>query len=498
MAITVAELLAEPQLGLSLIAGASGLENQLTSAHTSDLPRLWEWVTGGEILMTNGMSIPEDAAGQVAMARSLVGAGAQALAIGAKMHAPELQPEFLAVCDELSLPIVNVPFPLPFTAIARSVATASQSEEFRRLRQTARIYELLRLPSAAEGQWAALVQGIATVLKSNIFVVDKRCLHPWHPEGAGLPDDVREQVGRFTGGHAEAAKSFQWHFVDDRHILMMEIPTHPNAILVVLPESQPHPDAVVLLHAATVLGLELSRTALGLESQQRLGAEFLRQAFEGHFDVAEMENRLDGFGIPAGNFMMVSMSCEDEQKLATIHQELWQHGYSSVCLFQGDRLHIAISAECRGETLLHVAGPGMRIGISAMASTHRMIQAQQESLWALGSAESGSEPLVHYSDGPSWLGVTSHEQGLAIVKRLLGPIIDYEQGKQPDLMVTLRTYLELQRSWQKTATALFTHRQTIIYRIRKIGELTGLDMSETSSLAQLWFALEIQKVMQAS
>ncbi|MDQ0865099.1 hypothetical protein QF036_002680 [Arthrobacter globiformis] len=48
--------------------------------------------------------------------------------------------------------------------------------------------------------------------------------------------------------------------------------------------------------------------------------------------------------------------------------------------------------------------------------------------------------------------------------------------------------------WQ-TAAALFTHRQTIIYRIRKIGELTGLDMTETSTLAQLWFALQIHSAM---
>ena len=62
---------------------------------------------------------------------------------------------------------------------------------------------------------------------------------------------------------------------------MMDIPTHANALLVVLPKVEPHPDAVVLLHAATVLGLELSRTVLSLESQRRLGAEFLLQAIDG-------------------------------------------------------------------------------------------------------------------------------------------------------------------------------------------------------------------------
>ena len=68
MSITVAELLAEPQLGLSLLAGSDGLQQRITWAHTSDLPRLWEWVTGGEIMMTNGLSIPADPAGQAGLA----------------------------------------------------------------------------------------------------------------------------------------------------------------------------------------------------------------------------------------------------------------------------------------------------------------------------------------------------------------------------------------------------------------------------------------------
>src|SRR6476660_7450426 len=89
MAITVAELVAEPQLGLTLLAGSAGSGNRITWAHTSDLPRLWEWVTGGELMMTNGLSIPADAAGQASLAERLVDAGASALAIGEKMHAPE-------------------------------------------------------------------------------------------------------------------------------------------------------------------------------------------------------------------------------------------------------------------------------------------------------------------------------------------------------------------------------------------------------------------------
>ncbi|WP_227878383.1 helix-turn-helix domain-containing protein [Arthrobacter dokdonensis] len=91
--------------------------------------------------------------------------------------------------------------------------------------------------------------------------------------------------------------------------------------------------------------------------------------------------------------------------------------------------------------------------------------------------------------------MTSFAEGQALVQHVLGPVIEYERGRKPDLILTLDAYLAHQRSWQKTATALFVHRQTIIYRIRKISELTGLDLTETSGLAQAWIALQIHHAM---
>ncbi|WP_426940141.1 PucR family transcriptional regulator [Pseudarthrobacter sp. S6] len=492
--ITVAELIAEPQLGLSLIAGSKGLGNRITWAHTSDLPRLWEWVTGGEIMMTNGLSIPADAAGQVELAQSLVRAGASALAVGEKMHAPPLLPEFMEACNALPLPVINVPYPLPFIAIARSVAESSLLEESRRLRQTARIYDLLRLAGA--NNWQTLLNGLAAELNSQLFVVDRRCLHPWHPDSEALPTTLAAELGHLVGPAQGAAKNFQWHRVLDQDVLLMEIPTHANALLVVLPASDPHPDAVVLLHAATVLGLELSRTVLGLENRLRLGSEFLLQAFDGRYGIKDLESRLSEFGIPGQEFLVVSMSTNAGQHLANAHSNLWRHGFPTTCLERHNKLHILVSKECSNEQLLHALPPGTMIGVSTPATPTGIQSALQESLWALGTAGSNNEQLVRYAEGPSWLGLTSHEEGQALVQRLLGPVFEYERGRQPDLILTLKTYLDLQRSWQKTAAALFTHRQTIIYRIRKISELTGLDMTATSALAQLWFALQIHEAME--
>lgn len=502
MAITVAELVAEPQLGLTLLAGSTGRDNRITWAHTSDLPRLWEWVTGGELMMTNGLSIPPDAQGQVALAEALVDSGASALAIGEKMHAPPLTAEFLAACDRLALPLVNIPFPLPFIAIARSVAESSLLEESRRLRQTARVYDLLRTAGASEDHWQSLVQRLATELAAKLFVVDRRCLHPWHPDGQSLPEFLAEEWAPLSGQVSLAGKNFQWHRIRGRHVLTMDIPTHANALLVVLPNSEPHPDAVVLLHAATVLGLQLSRIVLSLEGRHRLAGEFLLQAMDGRLGMAETESRLAAFDVPPQAFLLASMSvgggdrqADDGDRLANVHIELWRHGVASASLKRNNRLHVVVPADVPDHVLAHCAGADAAIGISAPAAVANIQRALQESLWALGSARANKLALARYAEGPSWLGLTGFEEGTALVRRLLGPIFDYEQGQDGDLIVTLRTYLDSQRSWQKTATALFAHRQTIIYRIRKIGELTGLDMGETSTVAQLWFALQIHEAM---
>ncbi|MGJ0385861.1 PucR family transcriptional regulator [Paenarthrobacter nicotinovorans] len=500
MAITVAELVAEPQLGLALLAGAAGLDNRITWAHTSDLPRLWEWVTGGELMMTNGLSIPADAEGQVALAKALMDSGASALAIGEKMHAPELLPEFLEACDHLPLPLINIPYPLPFIAIARSVAEASLLEESRRLRQTARVYDLLRTAGASEDHWQSLVQRLATELDADLFVVDRRCLHPWHPDGKALPEFLADAWAPSSGQVSLAGKNFQWHRVRGRHVLTMDIPTHANALLVVLPNAEPHPDAVVLLHAATVLGLQLSRIVLSLEGRHRLAGEFLLQAMDGRLGAAEIESRLAAFDVPPQRFLLASMAADgstadDGDRLANVHIELWRHGVASASLKRNNRFHVVVPADTAEEVLVHCAGVDAAIGISAPAAVANIQRALQESLWALGSARANKLGLARYAQGPSWLGLTGVEEGTALVRRLLGPIFDYEQSQEGDLIVTLRTYLDSQRSWQKTAATLFTHRQTIIYRIRKIGELTGLDMGETSTVAQLWFALQIHEAM---
>ena len=490
MSMSVKELLAEPHLGLGILAGEAGLENSITWSHTSDLPNLWEWISGGVLLMTNGLSIPADASSQVEMARALVASGASGLAVGEKMHAPAFTDEFLEACDSLPLPLLNVPYPLPFIAISRSIAEAALLEESRRVKQTARVYDLLRKATTPGETWSELLAGIGGEISARLFVVDRRCLHPWQPGDRGLPREVFRQVAEASEKSEVGSRHFHWSQDGGRSVLLMDIPTHGHAMLVVLPDSESTPDGVVLLHAATVLGLGLSRSALAMEGRYRTGGEFLLQAFGGRLGAAEAARRLADFSLPEEGVRVLSLASRPGFDLPEVHRALWRHGVNSVCVDGGERLHLVISADASVETLLHVIDGGDSLGLSTPVGAEGLQRALRESVWALGMARSGGERHVRYSAETSWFGLNGYRDGEALVHRLLGPLLEHDRAHGAELMSTLRAYLKNQRSAQKAAAELFTHRQTVIYRIRKIAELTGLDLAETATVAQLWLAVQ--------
>lgn len=53
---------------------------------------------------------------------------------------------------------------------------------------------------------------------------------------------------------------------------------------------------------------------------------------------------------------------------------------------------------------------------------------------------------------------------------------DYDKANNTELYVTLRTYLECGKNQRATAEALFIHRNSLIYRINRIKQLTGLEL----------------------
>ncbi len=80
---------------------------------------------------------------------------------------------------------------------------------------------------------------------------------------------------------------------------------------------------------------------------------------------------------------------------------------------------------------------------------------------------------------------------------LLAPLIDYDQ-KNPgsDYVKVLRLYLEMNGSIQTVAEQLFTHRNTVIYRMNKIRQLLDCDLTDPADRTRYLIACLIREELQ--
>ena len=81
------------------------------------------------------------------------------------------------------------------------------------------------------------------------------------------------------------------------------------------------------------------------------------------------------------------------------------------------------------------------------------------------------------------------------VRQMLGDIIDYDERKDGRLLETLRVYFESNCSQQEAADKLFVHHKTVRYRLTRIEELSGLNLSKHEDRINLDLALKVHSVM---
>ena len=72
---------------------------------------------------------------------------------------------------------------------------------------------------------------------------------------------------------------------------------------------------------------------------------------------------------------------------------------------------------------------------------------------------------------------------------ILGPIEAGEGHYGGELMRSLEAFIEENGQWERAAKRLYCHRHTLRYRIRRVEELTGRNLSSARDRIEFWLAL---------
>ncbi|EGX57820.1 regulatory protein, partial [Streptomyces zinciresistens K42] len=129
------------------------------------------------------------------------------------------------------------------------------------------------------------------------------------------------------------------------------------------------------------------------------------------------------------------------------------------------------------------AQPGWTLGVSAPATPPDWPAADAQAARALARARATRTGLYrHGSHRPALADLLSPDAAEGHARALLAPLTG-------TLAETLRTWLSLHGSWDRTAVALSVHRNTVRQRIARCAALLGADLDDPDVRMELWFAL---------
>jgi sugar diacid utilization regulator len=116
---------------------------------------------------------------------------------------------------------------------------------------------------------------------------------------------------------------------------------------------------------------------------------------------------------------------------------------------------------------------------------------------AQGSSEGGA--LAFEQTGAYRLLLSAMSENPAELQRFYAetvePLVAYDEQYETDLVRTLEAFLEADGNVAGTAQRLFTHRHTIYYRLERVRELSGLDVSSSDGREKLSLGLKSMRVL---
>jgi len=243
--------------------------------------------------------------------------------------------------------------------------------------------------------------------------------------------------------------------------------------------------------------------------QRNMVGDILAEALSGHLYPEDLKARLRPFGI-GERIAVLAFALEDPAAAAsTVGRLLTAERVGNLVAIRGGLVcavidagpagaeggfdPVALAGRIRAE--LKARFGQVRAAASRPAATHSLRMSFHEARCALEAVRlrNGDAPEVaSYEDLGGFqllLSLQDDEALSSYCRSVLGPIEEGEGEYGDELVRSLDVFIEHNGHWEKAAAALYCHRHTLRYRIRRIEQLTGRDCSNARDRIEFWLAL---------
>ncbi|MBS4025947.1 MAG: XylR N-terminal domain-containing protein [Clostridia bacterium] len=280
-------------------------------------------------------------------------------------------------------------------------------------------------------------------------------------------------------------------------------------------------DQVAMEHGATVIALEMLRLKASFEYSQRVKENFVEELLLGNLESLELARHHPGqMGFDLQNLFQVMLVEVDPGLKDTNKQNIYRHlrelvnnlDVNYVVISKNNQLIILVIqeekckecneaaklAEILKSELLKFINEG-RWWIALGLAYDKIEEVNQAYLKAINTLEImkalRQDNMINDFES---LGVFSlleinPKRFIQFVNRVLGPLLEYEQKHRAQLIDTLCLYYDNNSNILKAARSGYLNSSTLKYRLRRIQEITELDLKDPEVSLQVQLALKLIK-----
>lgn len=540
--------------GCKVISGEKGLGRAVTKVNVMEVPDIMPWLQEGEFLITTAYSIKDNIAKLGEMIPVMHEIGVGGMAIKMKRYIEELPESVINLSNALGFPIISVPLDVSFGDMITGILTSIVNNQTDLLYKIDRFNNQLKEIMLRGGDLKEIAEMIHATVEAPVAITEELfneyviCSDDAMKEAlVPLVEAIQmKQKGKLRRVYKNQGVEELIDELEGQEIKRLMIPIYSDdviyghVIIWNIDKKIAEKTLFMIEAAASLIALHSTKKLSIYENENKHKIDFIEEL------LSDQENqrvrateKLNYFGfnktkaygvliakIKDSNFD-ARMTPNNSQiikqqsaKLVSIVEKMHRF-YKGDLIFanKSDRAIFLLGldpyytpsqvkdemAKFTTELLNYAKLDGfdgkLLVGMGrSYPDVTMLFKSRQEAERSIQKLEMGthSQKQLHFDDLGIYRILSSESVQPELVQffmEVLGDIVKYDREKDAELLNTLKMYYKCGCNLKKVSEEMYTHYNTVIYRMQRIKEIGKLDLSDQNVSLNVHIAVKILDVI---
>ncbi|MGM0603360.1 MAG: PucR family transcriptional regulator [Bacillota bacterium] len=514
---------------LELIAGKNGLDRVIKAADVMDAPDVYEWLIGGEVVITTAYVMKDKPLEMTKLIKRLDKAGAAALCIKLKRFIFKMPQEAIDIANELQFPIIKMPYHYLFSEIINPLLSEVINDQAKRLSFSEKIHKSFTHLVISGVETQQIIDTIKSLINREVAFIDryfeKTYLSSTDSEFTDIinNNNVEKILSKFNNLELSINNKIYGHLIYSEK---NNIDGNNNFI---------EYDEIVLGHAITVLKLDIQNKISNHQIESKYREQFVQDLiFNNIQSLEEIKTRADLYNWEFRSSSVVIIFDIDDFKqhyvelesdfeddieeikrtiFSLIERNMKDSFEQAVYTTFSDNMVFIIQNKTKLKKVLFIKSIqstvekirnivkerskfDLTIGIGKYKkNTMNICKSYDEARKAVDLSRMMKKNKVMMYDN---LGVYKLLDDLStdlsakkFYNSYLEELINYDDKNNTELVNTLEALSRNDWNMKEAAEEIYIHYNTMKYRVKRIEEIMDIDLQDPDEKFNLTFSLKL-------